>query len=60
VAVLRFAAEKFGLKKTRRLSVHSGSDKFELYPAMNRISKKYAAVIDIAPQKLPPVQAVNG
>jgi tagaturonate epimerase len=109
VAVLRFAAEQFGLKRTLRLSVHSGSDKFAIYPAMNRVIKKYGAglhvktagttwleeviglaeaggdglavakkiyagalnrydelaapyatVIDIDPEKLPPIEIVNG
>ena len=47
VAVLRFAAEQFGLKKTLRLSVHSCSDKFAIYPAMNRIIKKYNAGLHV-------------
>ncbi|MFA5689562.1 MAG: tagaturonate epimerase family protein [Kiritimatiellales bacterium] len=47
VAVLRFAAEQFGLKNTLRLSVHSGSDKFAIYPAMNRIIKKYNAGLHV-------------
>lgn len=41
VVVLNYAAEHFGLKETLRLSVHSGSDKFSIYPAMNRIIKKH-------------------
>ncbi len=47
VAVLRFAAERFGLKNTLRLSVHSGSDKFAIYPAMNRVIKKYGAGLHV-------------
>jgi hypothetical protein len=47
VAVLRFAAEQFGLKESLRLSVHSGSDKFAIYPIMNRIIKKYDAGLHI-------------
>jgi hypothetical protein len=47
VAVLRFAAEQFGLKKTLRMSVHSGSDKFAIYPAMNRVIKKYGAGLHV-------------
>jgi hypothetical protein len=47
VAVLQFAAEQFGLKKSLRLSVHSGSDKFAIYPAMNRIIKKYGAGLHV-------------
>lgn len=47
VAVLRFSAEQFGLKKSLRLSVHSGSDKFAIYPVMNRIIKKYGAGLHV-------------
>lgn len=47
VAVLRFAAEQFGLKKNLRLSIHSGSDKFAIYPAMKRIIKKYRAGLHV-------------
>ena len=47
VAVLQFAAEHFRLKNTLRLSVHSGSDKFAIYPAMNRIIKKYGAGLHV-------------
>ncbi len=108
VAVLKYAVRHFGLQPGLRLSVHSGSDKFAIYPAMNRIIKQagaglhvktagttwleeviglaeaggsglqiakqvyaaahgrydelaapYAAVIDIHPEQLPPVAAVN-
>ena len=41
VAALRFASEQFGVKESLRLSVHSGSDKFAIYPAINRIIKKF-------------------
>ncbi|MDE0838173.1 MAG: tagaturonate epimerase family protein, partial [Kiritimatiellae bacterium] len=41
VAALRFASEQFGLKECLRLSIHSGSDKFSIYPVMNRIIKKF-------------------
>ena len=41
VAALRFASEQFGLKDCLRLSIHSGSDKFSIYPVMNRIIKKF-------------------
>ena len=47
VAALRFAAEKFGLKETLRLSVHSGSDKFSIYPAMNRVIKKFGVGLHV-------------
>ncbi len=41
VAALKFAAEQFGLKNSLRLSVHSGSDKFSIYPSINRVLKKW-------------------
>jgi hypothetical protein len=47
VAALRFASEQFGLKESLRLSVHSGSDKFAIYPAMNRIIKKFGAGLHV-------------
>jgi hypothetical protein len=36
LAVLAFAKEAFGLPADLKLSVHSGSDKFSLYPVMRR------------------------
>ena len=47
VAALRFASEKFGLKETLRMSVHSGSDKFSIYPPINRVLKKFGAGLHI-------------
>jgi len=47
VMVLRFASEKFGLKPGLRLSVHSGSDKFSIYPIMNRVIKKHGVGLHI-------------
>jgi hypothetical protein len=47
VVVLQFAAAQFGLKKTLRLSVHSGSDKFAIYPAMNRVIKKHGVGLHV-------------
>jgi hypothetical protein len=40
IAVLKYAVQHFGLKPELRLSVHSGSDKFAIYPAMNRVIKQ--------------------
>jgi hypothetical protein len=37
VAVLAFAAHRYGLPRTLKLSVHSGSDKFSLYPVIRRV-----------------------
>jgi len=36
VAVLAFAARRYGLPANLKLSVHSGSDKFSLYPVIRR------------------------
>jgi hypothetical protein len=36
LAVIEFAVRSFGLPATLKLSVHSGSDKFSLYPIMRR------------------------
>ncbi len=36
-AVIRFAIEHFGLPMNLKLSVHSGSDKFSIYPAIHAV-----------------------
>ena len=41
VLVIEYAVEKFGLPDDLKLSVHSGSDKFKIYPIMAGIIKKY-------------------
>ncbi|MEO7934599.1 MAG: tagaturonate epimerase family protein [Chthoniobacterales bacterium] len=41
LSVIAFAISEFGLPKTLKLSVHSGSDKFSLYPIINRLVKKH-------------------
>ncbi|MBV8813500.1 MAG: hypothetical protein JO271_03340, partial [Verrucomicrobia bacterium] len=41
LSVVGFAIREFGLPKTLKLSVHSGSDKFSLYPVINRLIKKH-------------------
>jgi hypothetical protein len=43
LAVIRFAVEKFGLPKNLKLSVHSGSDKFSLYPVIRRAVREFDA-----------------
>ena len=47
VAALKFGMEEFGLSDQLRLSVHSGSDKFSIYPAMNRVIKRFAAGLHV-------------
>jgi hypothetical protein len=39
--VISYAIKVFGLPENLRLSVHTGSDKFSLYPIMNRLIKKH-------------------
>ena len=41
VLVIDYAVKEFGLPKELKLSVHSGSDKFTIYPIMAGIIKKY-------------------
>jgi len=41
VLILDFAAKEFGLPEELKLSVHSGSDKFSIYPVMAAVIKKY-------------------
>jgi hypothetical protein len=41
VLVIDFAVKEFGLPEELKLSVHSGSDKFSIYPIMAEIIRKY-------------------
>lgn len=41
VHVIDFAVKEFGLPEELKLSVHSGSDKFSIYPAIAEIINKY-------------------
>lgn len=41
IMVVKFAVQEFGLPKQLKLSVHSGSDKFTLYPIMRKILQKH-------------------
>ncbi len=41
LAVIAFAVKEFGLYDNLKLSVHSGSDKFSIYPSINNSIKKY-------------------
>jgi hypothetical protein len=47
VAVIAFAVKEFGLPEGLKLSVHSGSDKFSIYRAMNSAIKKFDAGLHI-------------
>lgn len=43
VLVIRHAAEEFGMSPELKLSVHSGSDKFSIYPAIKEVITQYDA-----------------
>jgi hypothetical protein len=47
LAVLAFAVKEFGLPESLKLSVHSGSDKFALYPVINRLIRKHNAGLHV-------------
>ena len=41
ILVIDYAIKEFGLPDNLKLSVHSGSDKFSIYPEMAKVIKKY-------------------
>ncbi len=41
VAAIAYAVKHFGLPESLKLSVHSGSDKFSIYPAIHRTIKRF-------------------
>ncbi len=45
--VIDFAVREFGLPEGLKLSIHSGSDKFSIYPIMGRLIRKYDKGIHI-------------
>ena len=45
--MLDYAVANFGLPETLKLSVHSGSDKFSLYPIINRLVRKHGAGLHV-------------
>jgi tagaturonate epimerase len=47
LAVIAFAIREFGLPSNLKLSVHSGSDKFSIYPIVNRLIKKHAVGLHV-------------
>jgi hypothetical protein len=47
LCVIAFAIQEFGLPATLKLSVHSGSDKFSLYPIINRLVRKHDAGLHV-------------
>jgi tagaturonate epimerase len=47
LAVIAFATREFRLPSNLKLSVHSGSDKFSIYPIVNRLIKKHDAGLHV-------------
>lgn len=47
LSVIAFAIQEFGLPASLKLSVHSGSDKFSLYPIIKRLIKKHDAGLHV-------------
>jgi hypothetical protein len=47
LSVIGFAVREFGLPGTLKLSVHSGSDKFSLYPIIRRLIQKHGAGLHV-------------
>ncbi len=47
VAVTQFAVKELGLPESLKLSVHSGSDKFAIYPAIKKAIDKFNAGIHV-------------
>ncbi len=45
--VIDYAVKNFGLPAELKLSVHSGSDKFSIYPVMGRLLKKHGKGIHV-------------
>ena len=45
--VIAFAIEEFDLPDTLKLSVHSGSDKFSIYPIINKLIAKHDAGLHV-------------
>lgn len=47
IEAIGLAVEKYGLPAVLKLSVHSGSDKFAIYPAMARVMKRTGAGVHL-------------
>ncbi len=43
IAVIKYAIKEFGLPENLKLSIHSGSDKFSIYAAVNKAIRKFDA-----------------
>lgn len=47
LCVIAFAIQEFGLPSNLKLSIHSGSDKFSIYPAIRRAVRKHRAGLHV-------------
>ena len=47
IRVIAYAVKKYGLPDNLKLSVHSGSDKFSIYPAIRRVLAKTGAGVHL-------------
>lgn len=47
LAVIKLAVKKFDLPSNLKLSIHSGSDKFSIYPAINKAIRKFDAGLHV-------------
>lgn len=47
LAVIAFAVKEFGLPASLKLSVHSGSDKFSIYPAIRKALRRFDAGVHV-------------
>ena len=47
MAAIRYAVEHYGLPANLKLSVHSGSDKFSIYPAIHASMQKFSAGVHL-------------
>jgi hypothetical protein len=47
MAIIRHAVEEIGMPSNLKLSIHSGSDKFSIYPAIQAAMRKYNAGIHV-------------
>ena len=47
LCVIAHAIQRYGLPETLKLSVHSGSDKFSIYPAIARALKKHGCGVHV-------------
>lgn len=47
VAAIAYAVKRYGLPANLKLSVHSGSDKFSIYPAIHRTMRRFDAGVHL-------------